>query len=125
MYDLIIRNGYIIDGSGNPGFHADLAVKDGKIAEISRPILTPAKKEIDAKGHVVAPGFIDSHSHDDIILEQMPDMKHKLEQGITGEIVGMCGFSCAPVSDRNKAEGLKALKSLMNEGSPRSERAHV
>ena len=49
MYDLIIRNGYIIDGSGNPGFHADLAVKDGKIAEISRPILTPAKKEIDAK----------------------------------------------------------------------------
>ncbi len=118
MYDLIIRNGYIIDGSGNPGFHADVAVKDGRIAAIARPILAAAAKEIDARGHVVAPGFIDSHSHDDIILESMPDMKHKLEQGITGEIVGMCGFSCAPVSDRNKAEGLKALKSLMSQGSP-------
>lgn len=118
MYDLIIRNGLIIDGSGNPGFHADLAIKDGKIAEIAKPILKPAVQEIDAAGRVVCPGFVDSHSHDDIILESMPDMKHKLEQGITSEIVGMCGFSCAPVSDRNKAEGLKALKALMNEGSP-------
>ena len=48
MYDLIIRNGLIIDGSGNPGFHADLAIKDGKIAEIAKPVLGQAAQEIDA-----------------------------------------------------------------------------
>ena len=73
MYDLIIRNGYIIDGSGNPGFHADLAVRDGRIAAIGSRLPEDAKAEIDAKGHVVAPGFVDSHSHDDIIVENMPE----------------------------------------------------
>ncbi|MBQ1325500.1 MAG: D-aminoacylase [Solobacterium sp.] len=118
MYDLIIRNGYIIDGSGNPGFHADLAVRDGRIAAIGSRLPEDAKAEIDAKGHVVAPGFVDSHSHDDIIVESMPDMRHKLEQGVTSEVVGMCGFSVAPISDSHKNDGLRVLKSLMHEGHP-------
>ena len=96
MYDLVIKNGNIIDGTGSPGFHADIAIKEGKIAKIARNI-NDAKKIIDAKGLTVTPGFIDSHSHSDSTLLSHPDQTEKVEQGITTAIGGNCGLSPAPL----------------------------
>ena len=65
MYDLLIKNGTVVDGTGAPRFQADVAVKDGKIARIAPEIAEEAETVIDAKGLVVAPGFIDTHTHSD------------------------------------------------------------
>ncbi len=65
MYDIVIRNGKVVDGTGNPWFFADVAIKDGWIEEISRKGIDEAVKVIDAEGLVVCPGFIDAHSHAD------------------------------------------------------------
>ena len=68
-FDLIIRHGQVIDGNGNPAFHADIAIKNGRIARIGR-VAGGAKTEIDATGLIVAPGFIDVHTHADEIADQ-------------------------------------------------------
>ncbi len=95
MYDLIIKNGSVIDGTGSPSFFADVAIKNGKIACIGKK-LEGAKKVIDASGLIVTPGFIDSHSHSDNAILEYPDMTEKIEQGITTSISGQCGSSVAP-----------------------------
>ena len=95
MYDLIIKNGKVIDGTGSPSFFADIAIKDGKIALIGE-ISEDAKNVIDANGLTVTPGFIDSHSHSDKEIFEYPDMLEKIEQGITTSISGQCGGSIAP-----------------------------
>nr|MBQ4319256.1 D-aminoacylase [Clostridia bacterium] len=95
MYDLIIKNGKIIDGTGTPHYYADVAVKDGKIAKIAKK-LDGAAHIINAKGLTVTPGFIDSHSHSDGAVFSNPDMKEKLEQGITTSVGGQCGSTSAP-----------------------------
>lgn len=97
MYNLIIRNGTVIDGSGGAPYVADLAIKDGKIAKIA-PHIEGGETVIDATGLTVTPGFIDSHSHADNALLTYPDMKEKIEQGITTAIAGQCGGSIAPLS---------------------------
>lgn len=95
MYDLIIRNGSILDGTGSPSFYADIAIKDGKIARIAKT-LSGAGEILDAAGLTVTPGFIDSHSHADTTLLPFPDQIEKVEQGITTAIGGNCGSSAAP-----------------------------
>jgi N-acyl-D-amino-acid deacylase len=95
-FDIIIRHGRIVDGSGNPAFFADLAVKDGRIAEIGR-ITGDAKNEIDAKGLIVAPGFIDVHTHADEIGE-MPLAENFVRMGVTTVVVGNCGGSALDVA---------------------------
>jgi N-acyl-D-amino-acid deacylase len=116
MYDMIIKNGKLIDGTGNPGFHADLAIQNHRIAKIHRRIQQDAKQVIDATGLIVTPGFIDSHSHGDLVLESMPESQHKLEQGVTTEIAGMCGFSPAPLSIQHYEAGMRAMTNLMPQG---------
>ncbi len=95
MYDLIIKNGNILDGTGSPRYIADIAVKDGKIARIGKDIEGGAEM-IDATGLTVTPGFIDSHSHSDNAVMKYPDMVEKVEQGITTSVGGQCGGSVAP-----------------------------
>lgn len=95
MYDLVIKNGKIIDGTANPYYRADIAVKDGKIMKIGKAIEGGARV-IDASGLTVTPGFIDSHSHSDSAVEAYPEMIEKVEQGITTSIGGQCGGSEAP-----------------------------
>ena len=95
MYDLIIKNGRIIDGTGSPAYLSDLAIKDGKIARIAQNI-TGGKQVIDATGLTVTPGFIDSHSHSESSIVPYPDQVEKAEQGITTSIGGQCGASRAP-----------------------------
>ena len=95
MYDLIIKNGTIIDGVLTHPYVADVAVKNGKIAKIAVG-LCGAEREIDATGLTVTPGFFDSHSHADANILTYPGQKEKVEQGITTVIGGMCGGSVAP-----------------------------
>lgn len=90
-FDVIIRHGLIVDGTGNPGYHADVAVKDGRIAAIGK-IDGPAKEEVDAAGMVVAPGFIDVHTHADEVAD-FPLAENFLRMGVTSIVVGNCGAS--------------------------------
>ncbi len=105
-YDLVIRNGLVVDGTGSAGFQADLAVDGEKIAALGKN-LGPGKKEIDARGHVVAPGFIDSHTHMDAFVVQYPHGNPVVNYGVTTIIIGDCGASCAPVPP--KAEPRQVL----------------
>jgi N-acyl-D-amino-acid deacylase len=95
-HDLVIKNGTVIDGSGSPGFEADVAIDGEKITAIGKN-LGSGNKEIDAKGHVVAPGFIDSHTHMDAFVVQYPNGNPVVNYGVTSIVIGDCGASCAPV----------------------------
>ena len=98
MYDVLIRDGRIVDGTGNPWYRADLGVKDGAIAAIGR-IDGKAERVIDAEGLYVAPGFIDVHCHADFtVLDPRNPRDFKLRQGITTECAGQCGESAAPIN---------------------------
>jgi N-acyl-D-aspartate/D-glutamate deacylase len=87
-YDLLIANGHIVDGSGSPWFTGSIAAKDGKIADVGRLGKATARRVIDAKGLVVAPGFIDLHSHSDFTLLVDGLGQSKVRQGVTTEILG-------------------------------------
>lgn len=97
MYDLLIKNGTVIDGTGSPAYHCDIAIENGKIVKMSNHIQEGAKEVIDAKGLTVTPGFIDSHSHSDSAVFTYPDMLEKIEQGITTSVGGQCGSTMAPI----------------------------
>jgi N-acyl-D-aspartate/D-glutamate deacylase len=90
-YDLVIRNGRIVDGSGNPWFRGDLAVRDGRIVAVGQVPPGEAGQTIDAAGLVVAPGFIDIHSHSDSLLLEDGAAEGKIRQGVTTEILGEGG----------------------------------
>src|SRR5262245_65888006 len=97
MDDLLIRGGHLVDGSGAPGREADVAVADGRIVTVEPRSTRGARRVIDARGQVVAPGFIDIHTHSDFTLPLNPRAESKIRQGVTLEVVGNCGFSVAPV----------------------------
>jgi len=97
-YDIVIRNGHIVDGTGSPWYAADLAIRDGKIAAIGRLEGAPAKHTIDAHGMVVAPGFIDMLGQSETTILVNPHLPSKIFQGITTEITGE-GGSIAPLND--------------------------
>ena len=104
MFDLLIKNGIIIDGTGSPSYLSDVAIRDGKIIKVARGIKGDAKKVIDASGLCVTPGFIDSHSHSDRAIIEAPGQREKVEQGITTAITCQCGNSPAPISRDAKRE---------------------
>jgi N-acyl-D-amino-acid deacylase len=97
MWDLLIRGGRIIDGSGRAGEIADLAIEGGRIAALAPHLAGAAARTIDAAGLAVAPGFIDIKTHSDFTLPINPKAESKVRQGVTTEIIGHCGFSVAPV----------------------------
>jgi N-acyl-D-amino-acid deacylase len=97
--DLIIRNGTVVDGTGAPGFTADVGVSSGRVADVGDLSGIQAAREIDAAGHVVAPGFIDIHTHADIALLARPTHEPKVMQGVTTEVFSNCGLGFAPISD--------------------------
>ena len=90
--DIIIKNGRIIDGTGNPYYYADIAIKQDKIAAIGDLSVASAPLIIDAAGKLVTPGFIDSHSHSDATVWVNPECQSTVRQGVTTEIVGNCGM---------------------------------
>ncbi len=95
LYDLIIRDALVIDGSNRPGVRTDVAISDARIQRIGSLIETRAREEVNAAGRVLAPGFIDVHTHDDTVVIRKPEMLPKISQGVTTVIVGNCGISAA------------------------------
>lgn len=96
MYDLLIQNGTVVDGTGNARYRADVAVKDGRIARIAPKISEEAARVIDAAGRIVSPGFVDYHSHSDETVLTGAYGYNFLEQGVTTQICGQCGSTPAP-----------------------------
>ncbi|HEV3175255.1 MAG TPA: amidohydrolase family protein [Stellaceae bacterium] len=99
-YDLVIKQGMVIDGSGLPPYRADVGVKAGKIAFIGR-IAAPSREVIDAEGHVVTPGFVDGHTHMDAQVFWDPIGTSSCYHGITSVVMGNCGFTLAPCRERD------------------------
>ena len=100
-FDLVIKNGVVIDGSGLPRYRADVGVRGGRIASIGR-IREGARQVLDAEGHVVAPGFIDGHTHMDAQIFWDPLGTCSCWHGITTVVMGNCGFTLAPCADKDK-----------------------
>ncbi len=111
MLDVLIKNAKIIDGSGAPAYPGSVGIQDGKIIMAQGD--EEAKSVIDADGRVVCPGFIDAHSHGDLILGTEDAHLFKTTQGVTTEIVGQCGLSMTPVSKDNLAD----IQSLLSMGT--------
>ncbi len=103
MYDLIIKNGLIVDGTGMPSYRSDIAVKNGRIVKISN-IAEPAEQTIDAGGKVVSPGFIDPHTHFDAQLLWDGFAKPALTHGITTIVPGNCSLSLAPLKQKHRTK---------------------
>ena len=97
-FDLLITNARIVDGSGNPWFRADIGIKDGRIASIGRLAQTQAIKTIDAGGQIVAPGFIDVHTHVESIYS-LPAAENFVRMGVTTLVTGNCGGSTTNVAE--------------------------
>lgn len=118
MFDLLIKNAYVFDGTGAEGFHSDIGIVSGKIAAMAQTINAQAKSIINASGLTLTPGFIDAHSHQDIIVEEYPECICAVEQGITTQIAGMCGDSAAPISPEHTADALRIISSLKGGALP-------
>lgn len=112
MFDFVIKNGKVFDGSGNPWIRTDLGIKDGKIAFIGDLSDASANRVIDATDMAVAPGFIDTHVHSDLLCTIPEIHKIKALQGVTTELFGQDGISVAPVSETTKPLWQKQLKGL-------------
>jgi len=100
-YDIVIRGGRLIDGTGNPSFLADVAIQDGRIARIGKLGAVKAKRVIDAKGLVVSPGFIDIHNHSDYTIITDGNAQSMVRQGVTSMILGE-GGSVAPLGGKQE-----------------------
>lgn len=121
-YDLLIKNGLVVDGSGHAGFHADVGVRDGQITAIGE-LNENADRVIDAEGHVVSPGFIDGHTHMDaqVFWDQLGSCS--CYHGVTSVVMGNCGFTLAPCREseaemvfRNLERAEDISRSAMIEG---------
>jgi N-acyl-D-amino-acid deacylase len=102
IYDILITNGRVLDGTGNPWFSADIGIQDSRIVALGALDKRKAKRVLDADGCYVTPGFIDIHSHSDLTLLILPTADSRIRQGITTEVNGNCGASLAPVSAQNR-----------------------
>ena len=104
-YDLVIRDVEILDGTGAPSFRGDVAVADGRIAEVGEVTagLRVDGVEIDGEGATLCPGLIDTHAHDDGAFFRYPGMEFKLAQGVTTVVSGNCGFSAIPADPKADA----------------------
>jgi N-acyl-D-amino-acid deacylase len=111
MHDIILRGGRVVDGTGNPWFHGDVAIEDGFIVSVGR-IREDANIILDVEGLIVSPGFIDVHSHSDLFLLVNPYAEAKVMQGVTTEILGQDGLGEAPIRESVIEEWRKYLSGL-------------
>jgi len=114
-YDIIIKNGKIIDGAGNPWYRADIGIKDGFITKIRTTLNEDADKVIDGSNMIVCPGFIDVHSHTDyglVLGRQFTRVASFVRQGITSCVIGMCGDGLAPIPRERKEEAVEQIMKM-------------
>ncbi|RPF35912.1 amidohydrolase family protein [Streptomyces sp. TLI_185] len=115
MEELVIRDADVVDGSGEPSYRADVVVDGGRIVSVVKEAAAAgcqrpeARRELDAEGLVLSPGFIDMHAHSDLAVLRDPDHSAKAAQGVTLEVLGQDGLSYAPVDDRTLAEVRRAI----------------
>jgi len=114
MFDVVIRNAYIVDGTGNPWFEADIGIKSGKISEIGNLDFEDADRIINAKELMVCPGFIDMHSHSEYSLLANSKAESKIKQGVTTEVNGNCGDSPAPIEGMTAEAAEEAKEYKLN-----------
>jgi N-acyl-D-amino-acid deacylase len=100
MLDLVLKNGRIVDGTGNPWFFGDIGIKDDSIVETGR-VRVAGLEVVDVRGQVISPGFIDGHCHSDLMVLDNPQSEIKLQQGVTTEVLGNCGMTPAPFAPQN------------------------
>ncbi|MFF0521905.1 amidohydrolase family protein [Actinomadura nitritigenes] len=98
MIDLLVSGGTVVDGTGTPPRHADVAVIGGRVEAVGDLAGRPAARTLDASGHVVAPGFVDVHTHSDLTLLSAPEAHSAVRQGVTTVVIGNCGLGVAPVA---------------------------
>jgi len=98
MLDILVRGGWVADGTGNPIYPADVAIEGDRVVDVSRLPGAEARRVIDATGKIVCPGFVDCHSHTDSTILVNPTAESTIRQGITTEIFGLDGVSYAPLS---------------------------
>ena len=103
MYDLVVRDGKVFTGAGNPWFKADVAVKEGRIVEVGK-ILGDAKEVIDARGFAVSPGFIDLHDHSDYTIMVNREADSKVHMGVSTTVFASCGSGAAPLNEKMREE---------------------
>lgn len=113
MFDLLIRNARVLDGTGGPWFRADVGVSGGRIAAVRRNLAGDAARTIEAADRILAPGFIDMHTHSDLRVFRHPDEDAKLMQGITTALIGQDGLSVAPLDDANKEPMMRRVSGLL------------
>lgn len=111
MFDILIQNGQVVDGSGVPSYRADVAIKGDRIVEVSRLEGAEAETVIDAAGCVVTPGFVDMHSHTDFTLPLCPTADSLVHQGITTAVVGQCGASPVPLLAETREQVIAMMES--------------
>lgn len=109
MFDLVIRAGMVADGLGNPLFEADIAVRDGRIVEVGK-VLGSAKEEIDARGLVVTPGFVDVHTHYDGQAMWDSRLASSSWNGVTTVVMGNCGVGFAPVRTQDRERLIELME---------------
>ncbi len=100
MFDILLKNGYVCDGTGAPCFQADIGITGDRIAFIGKAEEGEAAKTIDVSGRVITPGFIDSHTHADLSFLMEPDMEPFVRQGVKTIVTGNCGYGMAPQGEK-------------------------
>jgi N-acyl-D-amino-acid deacylase len=122
-YDLLIENGTVVDGTGADRYAATVGVRHGRLQVLREAKDATAERRIDASGLVVAPGFIDLHSHSGLMIFAEPLHEPKVRQGVTTEVIGVDGLSYAPIPDPADLEALVEMNAGLD-GAPREARPH-
>ncbi len=106
MFDIVLVGGILYDGSGGEAMRADIGINDGKVTAIGQLAESLAVERLDLEGLAIAPGFVDLHTHSDFTLVLNGRAESQVHQGVTTEVVGQCGFSCAPLRDAHERSSL-------------------
>lgn len=116
MNDVVLHDGRLLDGAGNPAFHGDIAIREGRIVEIGHRLGVQGRINLDLNGLTVSPGFIDMHTHSDLAILAEPAHEPKIRQGVTLDVIGQDGLGYAPVTSASRAWVAELMRDWNGEG---------